>query len=632
MNNTNVGIKNVAFAIMRFIKDAPYHEMWLREPLKNCIEATRDYIAVHDIKKPAKIKIRALRVNGLFEDAETTNYKLSFLNYKGLTGAELRTATELFSSVDKTQSNHDNFGVGEKVVLANFTDTLKISYKNKKAHYTCLGIYNDQFVRLNDVQDCTEWVQAQAEYRGYDLDHDWTETIIMGKDYKVNTFLNVFGADKPQQPKNHVILKAFTRFVDIPAGVEIVFENGESNDSTVHGAGRESRTHGLTFETREQKWEKALKNNPNCFSIPVDAQDGNTYIYYYDAPNDVGNSELEGTSSSHGNPNFVSLIWGKHNDKERYDVLSGDKWKRVASQLGLYIDHKFFKVDVILPYDRYDPTTYRNAIKPKNAQSDDAVGYKDFIQGIRDNIPAEWAEKIKEHNQKAHHSNIEDRIKDRLNDFHINEPVNTTLTNTGTVTSQSGGGGGILGGGGGGGVTSGPGTGKNKPKKSSTNSGPKPKTFRSVAPMVPTFVEDIGIKGFAQYTPEGLDGKDVVYYNPEHQYVNTLFNKVENIVDECIWGDVRKEAIDLINTELGVKICIAQAQLQTDWFDRETFTAITTDTALTFDVLQRLDSLVDPLREFAKKKQKEHENIGFIDIQQKEWEAIGVKLPTGELA
>ena len=150
--------------------------------------------------------------------------------------------------------------------------------------------------------------------------------------------------------------------------------------------------------------------------------------------------------------------------------------------------------------------------------------------------------------------------------------------------------------------------------------------------MVPTFVEDIGIKGFAQYTPEGLDGKDVVYYNPEHQYVNTLFNKVENIVDECIWGDVRKEAIDLINTELGVKICIAQAQLQTDWFDRETFTAITTDTALTFDVLQRLDSLVDPLREFAKKKQKEHENIGFVDIQQKEWEAIGVKLPTGELA
>jgi hypothetical protein len=619
MKTTIVGIRNVPFGIMRFIKDAPYHDMWLREPLKNCIEATRDYIAVHDIKKPAKIKIRALRVNDLFEDAETTNYKLSFLNYKGMTGAELRTATELFSSIDKTQSDHDNFGVGEKVVLANFTDILKISYKNKIAHYTYLGIYNDQFVRYNDVQECTEWVQAQADYRGYDLDHDWTETIIMGKDYKVNTFLNVFGADKPQQPKNHVILKAFTRFVDIPAGVEIVFENGESNDSTVHGAGRESRTHGLTFETREQKWEKALKNNPNCFSIPINAQDGNTYIYYYDAPNDVGNSELEGTSSSHGNPNFVSLIWGKHNDKERYDVLSGDKWKRVASQLGLYIDHKFFKVDVILPYERYNTTTYRNAIKSNNAQSDDTVGYKDFIQGIRDNMPAEWAEKIKEHNQKAHHSNIEDRIKDRLNDFYINEPVNTIPTSVISALRIGQGG-------------KGKGVGPGKPKKSPINSGPKPKTFRSVAPMVPTFVEDIGIKGFAQYTPEGLDGKDVVYYNPEHQYVNNLFNKVVDIIDECIWGDVRKEAIDLINTELGVKICIAQAQLQTDWFDRETFTAITTDTALTFDVLQRLDSLVGPLQKFAKEKQKEYENIGFLSIQQAEWEAAGVKLPTGELA
>jgi len=293
MKTTPVGIKNVPFGIMRFIKDAPYYEMWVREPLKNCIEATRDYIAVHNIKKPAKIKIRALKVNGLFEDFDTTNYKLSFLNYKGLTGTELRTATELFSSVDKTQSDHDNFGVGEKVVLANFTDILKISYKNKIAHYTYLGIYNGEFVRLNDVQECTDWVKEQAEYRGYDMDHDWTETIIMGKDPKVNTFLNVFGADKPQQPKNHVIYKAFTRFVDIPAGIEIVFESGESNDSTVHGAGPGSRTNGLTFETREQKWEKALKNNPDCFSISKDAQDGNTYIYYYDAPNDVGNSELE---------------------------------------------------------------------------------------------------------------------------------------------------------------------------------------------------------------------------------------------------------------------------------------------------------------------------------------------------
>jgi hypothetical protein len=628
MNNTNVGIKNVPFAIKRFIKDAPYYEMWLREPLKNCIEATRDYIAVNDIKKPAKIKIRALRVNGLFEDYETTNYKLSFLNYKGMTGAELRTATELFSSVDKTQSDHDNFGVGEKVVLANFTDILKISYKNKKAHYTYLGMYQDQFIRINDVQECTEWVQEQAEYRGYDMDHDWTETIIMGKDPKVNTFLHTFGAEKTQPNRNHIIHKAFTRFFDMPPGIQIVFENGESNDSTVHGAGKESRTHGLTFETREQKWEKALKKNSNCFSIPVNAQDSNTYIYYYDAPNEAGNPELQGTSSSHGDPNFVSLIWGKHNDKERYDVLSGDKWKRVASQLGLYVDHKHFKVDVILPYDRYETTTYRNAIKSKNAESDDAICYKDFIQGIRDNMPAKWAEKIKEHNQKAHHSNIEDRIKDRLTDFHIKEPINTTPINTGPAVLF-----------GQGSISNGKGTGRSGNSKGGKGKGgnaggvkgPKPKTFGSVAPMVPTFVEDIGIKGFAQYTPEGLDGKDVVYYNPEHQYVNKLFNKVEDIVDECIWGDVRKEAIDLINTELGVKICIAQAQLQTDWFDRETFAAITTDTALTFDVLQRLDSLVDPLRKFAKEKQKEYENTGFLNIQQKEWEAAGVKLPTGEL-
>ncbi len=617
MKTTTVGIKNVPFGIMRFIKDAPYYEMWLREPLKNCIEATRDYIAVHDIKKPAKIKIRALRVNGLFEDLDTTNYKLSFLNYKGMTGAELRTATELFSSVDKTQSDHDNFGVGEKVVLANFTDILKISYKNKIAHYTYLGVYNGEFVRLNDVQECTEWVKEQAGYRGYDMDHDWTETIIMGKDPKVNTFLHTFGAEKPQQPKNHVIYKAFTRFFDMPPGIEIVFENGESNDSTVHGAGKESRTHGLTFETREQKWEKALKKNPDCFSIPVNAQDGNTYIYYYDAPNEAGNSELEGTSSSHGNPNFVSLIWGKHNDKERYDVLSGDKWKRVASQLGLYVDHKFFKVDIILPYERYETTTYRNSIKPVNAQSDDTVSFKDFIQGIRDNMPLEWAEKIKEHNQKAHPSDISDRIKNRLNDFYSNEPINGVPTKN-PVTVRKGQG------------SQGAGKGTNKSKNPKLPFSIRPKTFTSISPKIPEFIPDTSIKSFAQYVPEGNGGKDVIYYNPEHQYVTNLFEKVNDSIDESIWGDVRKEAENLINTELGVKICIAQGQLQTDWFDRETFEAITTDTALTFDVLQRLDSLIDPLRKYAKEKQKEYENVGsLLEAQQLEWvEKAGVILPT----
>ena len=608
-----VGIKNVSFGVNRFIKDAPYYEMWLREPLKNCIEATRDYIATHEIKKPVQIKIRALRVNGLFEDFETTNYKLSFLNYKGMTGTELRTATELFSSVDKTQSNHDNFGVGEKVVLANFTDILKITYKNKKAHYTYLGVYDNQFLRLNDVQECTEWVKEQAEYRGYDMDHDWTETIIMGKDPKVNTFLHTFGANKAQQPKNHIIYKAFTRFVDIPSGIEIVFENGESNDSTVHGAGKESRTHGLTFETRERKWEKALKKNLNCFSTTVNAQDGNTYIYYYDAPNDAGNSELEGTSSSHGNPNFVSLIWGKHNDKERYDVLSGDKWKRVASQLGIYAEHKFFKVDIILPYEKYESTTYRNSIKPVNAESDDPISFRDFVQAIRENMPGQWAEKIKEHNQKAHPSDISDRIKDRLNDFYSNEPINGSPVNSSTrkvpgflVKGSSG----------------------KKPKNPNSISRIRPKTFTTVTPKIPEFIPDIGIKSFAQYVPEGNGGKDVIYYNPEHSYVEKLFDNVKDIVDETLWGEIKKEAENLINTELGVKICIAQGQLQTDWFDRETFEAITTDTALTFDVLQRLDSLVDPLRKFAKEKQKEYESIGFLKNQQEAWiKNADVRLP-----
>jgi len=590
--DTSVGIDNVPFAIMRLIKDAPYQTMWVRELLKNSIEATQQYITNHKIEKPVPIRVRALKVNDLFYGWDTTNYKLSFLNYGGMTGKELRDATNLFSSVGKTQSDHDNFGVGMKVTLANFTDILMISYKEGIANYVLVGLEGNRLMRFNDIQNCTDWVESQAEYRGYDLDHDWTEVIIMGKtDPKQNTFTHTFGSNKSKQSSNHVIHKAFSRFVDIPENIDIYFANGDKAEDTVHGSGRSAwGKNGIKFQTKEQVWDNAKTKVPECFKISVKGEDDNIYHYYYDAAADSGDPATEGFGSRYGNTHFVSLIWGKHNDKERYDVNYIDKWKRIATRLGIYADHKHFKVDVELPYNQYTTTTYRNELKLIDSESDDAIGYRDFIKGIEENFPDEIVEKIRQHNQKATPEDIQDRIREYLKENYNEFPLPGSSVKGDTVAK--------------------PKASNKKPVPKKASGRPRPKVFAPVQIGTPKFVADHNLPSFVEFNDNGASNQDVIYYNPEHKAVDALFARIQDEFVEDVHAAIRTEACELLKVKIGAKIVFAKGQLDSDWFDNDTYRNITTSTALTFDALQS-EGLVPYLRKFGKQKQTEFENFGL---------------------
>ena len=189
-----VNIKAQSFGIWRMMQDIPYKKMWIRELIRNAIEATVNYLQSGKTKKSkANIDIKALEapVWASINWAKTAP-KLTFLNLGGMTAEELVTCVEVFSSgSEKTQSDEDNFGFG-LVNPAAFSDVLITSRKGDKAHTVIIGLEGKDLVYKNDTTpghpdfDVTEQVEEATEARGYPKGEDFTEVVLLGEPLKDN--------------------------------------------------------------------------------------------------------------------------------------------------------------------------------------------------------------------------------------------------------------------------------------------------------------------------------------------------------------------------------------------------------------------------------------------------------------
>ena len=589
-NTTKVGIDNVPFAIQRIIEDCPYTAMTVREIIKNAIEATVAYKSKNNISKPVYIDVRGLKVPEL-TGYDTTGYKFSVLNYGGMSQSQLNKSCKLFSSVNKTQSLDNNFGVGLKINLGNFTDWLVISYKNKQAHYVYLGMEGNSLCILNDIQanNCTEWVQEYAEVRGYDLEHEWTEVIVLGKNNPgLNTIEHFFGPNR-DTTNRFFTQSVLNRFVDIPKDVVIRFVKGESSRATPHSG---HSTGNCLFKPWETSFEMSKKPFPDCRSESVVAEDGVTYHWYYDPLTDKGTCATDGRNNILGNADFCSLIWGKHEERERYDVRDIGKWKRIASQLGVYADHKCFKVFVELPYADYITTTYRDRLKGKGDSDKNDVTMTDFLQGMKATMPEWLKEKVREHNASANPSSIDDKIEEYFKDNFQGEPTPGGDKQGESSTKQQ---------------NPKSSTQKKSKKTKITSSRPTPKVFAPVQFSKPKFIESQEPYEYCQYVPDGNGGtEDVVYYNPTHPLVDTLFEKIAEKFDENIHSEIKKETIDWINAKIGGWIIFTKGQVRGKSITQETFDQMTLEQPLTLFAKQNAE-LEPRIINFAKQKQKEFE-------------------------
>jgi hypothetical protein len=195
MSNT-LKFANTGPQMSHMIKDHP-KETAVPEAVRNMIEAATAYKPDETVE----LKIRKLDIaSGLIgweeQDGKIVDRfknKLSFLNPGGMSASELTTAfTKIGSSVGKENSLDRNYGQGIRTSVLYWSELLCITYKNGVAHYVWLGKEelggNDFQIEIKSadgtdmVQECTDWVVENANQREYNLDEDFTEVILLGKE------------------------------------------------------------------------------------------------------------------------------------------------------------------------------------------------------------------------------------------------------------------------------------------------------------------------------------------------------------------------------------------------------------------------------------------------------------------
>ena len=168
-----------------------YHpqKMWYREAIQNALQATQEYIKSKNIKK-ADVLVRTVDVQpGLIQrkGKELWKDKLSVYNLGGMTPTELQNAIEI-GGTNKTASFKENFGIGIKTSVLEWSDLLMITYKDGVGYFSWLGTKKTSGQDFdvvawsddgegNPIIECTDWIRDNAEARNYDLDQDFTDTI-----------------------------------------------------------------------------------------------------------------------------------------------------------------------------------------------------------------------------------------------------------------------------------------------------------------------------------------------------------------------------------------------------------------------------------------------------------------------
>ena len=540
----------------QIIRGVDWQTTWVREVIFNCIQAALRFLrsnpsysgSLLSKSKKALVKIRSLPVPDLLGSEwvpKKSANKLSFLNPGGMTKLELeKFCKTLFLSSENT-GRKENYGLGERINLLNFTQYLKISHKNGQTHYILVGVDDPEadvpeYGIRNNVNNncCTVWANEVAEERGYDMSEgaEWTETVLVGYQPNQHTVRDPMGNERV--PLNYYTKKIVQRLAKIPENVEIMYaeKTTTNTDDDVHGAGRDKKkTHGYghghvyytSLEDVVATAQKAYlkeenldpKYKPRIISVPTSK--GNI-LYGYDTKfgrkGKDNRSWIVAHAKSQINNVFSSVNWGKKDMPERFDITEGLKWKNLATRFGIRAEHNNFFIQIDLPFEEYENQYSRSVLnkasKRINKRNIDPVTLEQFREVIIENFPDEIKELIEEHNRDA--MSVEDTDDYALQIFKRNNPHldwdnAKTGKNPDTKERRPG--------------KSGKPSKKPKAKKGQI----KPREFKNTQPSSSEFdnikvMEDLSLNdAFVNYIPDGNGGEnDCLYYNPEHSCIDAL--------------------------------------------------------------------------------------------------------------
>jgi hypothetical protein len=348
-----------------------------RELLANAVEAEM---------LPEENGVRSIQLYAVNVDEVP---KLAIRNTgRGMTADELKRATDLSSSIRKTQGLDwmQNRGEGAKVASLPWNHAgLRIrSCHSGRVSEVLLQRKNNTYGRarfqlFDEASYDTVWdITEDAQQEGQATDHDWTEVVCLGCNSDQDTTRWPYGKNRGEGTRREVLTEIFDRYYAVPPRVKL-----EAHES-LHGRKRSS-----AFRLMNDVIARWGDDHTKLRSERVAIRDKIT-IEFVHTPMLSGGNTVMGAHELTGQSSRIAFVW----NGEMYDACIGAEWRRIAAGFGLPHVHSEVSVFIHIPDDgpvRNGP--YRLDLRSKD--TGEALEVEDFNAEVRLAMPA-WVRQLVE--------------------------------------------------------------------------------------------------------------------------------------------------------------------------------------------------------------------------------------------
>lgn len=418
MTSEPLNIADKTFLINRLIQQAPRSTL-IREFFKNAEENAA--LTPGDL---GKVRIYPVEINGV--------RKLAFWNTGiGMSELDLKKATDLSSSINKTMALDGNFGIGAKVSgLAVSPNGIRYrSCKDGRVSEVTIGYDPDQetYVRfafafedgsIDTIIDVTE----TAKEEGQSTDYDWTEVVLFGESEDHDTVSEPLKKGEVQE-RSYVSSEIFRRFSsfgsDLSVMVDVAMTKGGGKEET----GRFRRVHTL------EEILDDLSRHETCH----DPETGIAVRYIHD-PKHQTSSHTESARKipAVASTTFCALVY----KGERYDYKTKKAWSSAAPNFGIPFGSRVLTIEILLPDELASPNQYRDGLTDPGDRSPIEAG--DFDHLVRELMP-EWVKEIIKAESPKAVENLDDlqsELQKLLDEFRVPTPTLREVKSTSALPTE----------------------------------------------------------------------------------------------------------------------------------------------------------------------------------------------------
>jgi hypothetical protein len=391
MKSEHLGIGDRTFLINRLIQQAPINTL-VREFFKNAEES-----AALAQEGNRTIKVYPTVIDGV--------NKLTFWNTGiGMDAAELRTATELSSSINKEKALDGNFGIGAKVSgLAASPEGIRYrSCKNGTVNEVTIGwdetektYVRQVFTFADGSQDHFCDVTSTVEAEGLATDSDWTEVVLLGQSAEHDTVEKPIGISV-EVDRSFIATSIFRRFASFSQGVEVSVDVAMTK-----GGGKDETGRYRKLRTLNEILDRLGQNE----SV-IDPETGVEIRYIHDPKHETSGHTLSSRANpAVGSTTFCALVY----KEERYDFKTRNTWSSVAPSYGMPFGSRVLTVEIRLPDKMALPSQYRDTLTWPHDRS--PLIADQFAYLVRQLMP-EWVKEVIRQETPAQSGDLKDLQSD----------------------------------------------------------------------------------------------------------------------------------------------------------------------------------------------------------------------------